>query len=809
MPPRDQQQSAIDAALVGMSVRLPGAASPAGLWQLLLDPAQRHHPRLVNRPITAQLVRQLVVEALADASLPTRVLKGTPTGVYVCTHSAPYIAPSDLAADLSGHLQLKGPRHTEAAPMSLLHTAHHDLRKGAVEQAIVVALDERDDLTRAVALAHRHRAYAHIIGTWAPVGAGSTAQTVSQALHHARCAPEQVWFWHTPVHDPELVRAVGRLPHRHGRRPKLCILPEPLAALGSVRGLVSVAATALALHHRQLFVPDSAVSDTASPPYDPYEVYVAGTYERSSQRLSATVLTSASHPPQPAHHDPVSLPQMCPVSASSHTVLAQAARLRAETAPAAGDITTLADTALEHTDHQWVRAAVVADNLGAALQAFRSLQDGQPNSHVIGPRMVPSVPPRLVYVLTGLAGVHPNAGTELMRLSEYAQAVEEARTALAEHTTKPAWEPGERVLDVQHRHQAVFITQLALAAAWRARGLVPEAVVGCGAGEPAAAVLAGALSVRDAARVVVARSAALASLPAACLLLFYASRETTASLLAPLKGRVHVSLRLHPGLWCVTGPATDLTSLLHTLQGRGEHARLLRGDAAHTPTALGLSPRLQQSLRGLRPRPADRAHLVTATPRLAGQPYLGAAYWASQIATPAHLGAALRLATSDERPSLLVEAAASTTLSRAILDIVDVRHDVVSLSCAPGQFAHALGELYTRGHVPCAAHSRANAHLVLPPATDADEQAPICPAPALEDTQAHLLRLVSRIADTEGTVAPTHTWAGLKVSEHDLVRLVCDLRQVSAWRDLTTADLDPHQQLTVWAKGLAARLEAA
>ncbi len=820
MTSRVQQQTATNAALIGMSCRLPGASTPAQLWRLLLDPTQSHQPGVAHGPITAELLRQLVAEALADASLPTCTLKGFPTGVYVCTHPDSYADP-DLAASLRDYLGLAGQARTasEATAVALLHQAHYDLRVHAVDRAIVVALDERDDLTRAIALvftatdrADHHRAYAHITGTWntaTPLHRGAHVQVISHALYQARCGFDRVWFWHSPTADPALPGSVVLASDQRGRRPQLCALPLALSAPGSMRGLVSVAATALALHHRGLPVPDGAV-DGAVPPFDPCEVHVAGSYDNSAPRLSATVLTSAPRLLLPAHHDPVSLPQMCPVSASSLTALAQAARARAETTPAAGNVTALADTALEHTDHHRVRAAVISDNLGTAMQGFRSIEDGIPNADVIGPRAVPAVPPRLVYVLTGLADVHPNAGTELMRLSEYAEAVEEGRAALAEHTNAPVWGPGERMTTVQHRHQATFLSHLALAAAWRARGLVPDAVVGCGAGEPAAAVVSGALSVRDAARVVVARSAALASLSAASVLLVHASRETVASLLAPVRARVHVALHLHAQAWCLAGPATDLTALAHTLQSRGDHARLLRGDAAHTPAAVGLGPRLRQALRGLRPRPADRAHLVTATPRPAGRPLLDAAYWASQVSAPAHLGAALGLATEDERPSLLVEVAARPTLSRAVLDTVAARHDVVSLACDPGQFAHALGELYIRGHTPQPAHSRANAHLVLPPVSDAaDEDAPLLGAPAPEHAQDHLLDLVSRIADADGTVTPARTWAGLELGEYDLVRLVCDLRQVSAWRDLTTADLDPCQPLAVWAKDLATRLEAA
>ncbi|GAA1468192.1 acyltransferase domain-containing protein [Nocardiopsis exhalans] len=810
MSPQVQQQSVIDAALIGMSMRLPGAMTAPQLWQLLLDPAQKDHIGLERGPITHTLVRQLAMDALADASLPTHALQGTRTGVYLCTHPDSAAEP-ELAEALCTYLGVEGPASTvrESTAVPLLHTAHHDLRVKTVDHAIVLALDEHHDLTRAIALvltaaplSERHRAYAHITGTWtttAPPHHQTHTQVMGQALRHAQTGFARVWWWNTTVTDPT---------SSPSGTDQTRVLPEPLADRAGVSGLTSVAATALALHHRRRPA-EGTGNSSMFPPYDPFEAYTAATFEHTPHQRSATVLTNAPRLPLPAHHDPVALPRMHPLSASSHADLTRAARLHAETTPAAGSVTTLADTALEHADHHRVRAAVVSDNLGTTVQGFRSIEDGQPNSHVIGPRVVPQVPPRLVYVATGVAGVHPNAGAALMRLSEYAEAVEETRQALAEYTTEPVWGPGERLTTVQDHHQATYVTQLALAAAWRAWGLEPEVVVGCGAGEPAAAVMAGALSVQEGARVVAARSTALAQLPPTQLLLIHASRSQVQSLLAPRRDQVHVALHLHNRLWCMAGPTDELLQLLHTLRERKISARLVRGDTVHTPPALELGSQVRHALRGLRPRLATRAYLMSATVRPSSARYLDADYWANQLGAPAYLGAALRLATDRTQTSVLVEVAARTTLARPLLDSVDARNDVVSLSADPAQYAHALGELYTRGHTPRPrpAHSRANAHLVLPPAPARQETTSVCSAPAPEHVQDDLLRLVERLADLDGPPAAAHSWAQLELSEYDLVRLICELRQIPAWRAVTSNDLDPHQPLTVWAKQLATRLE--
>ncbi|MBK3597153.1 acyltransferase domain-containing protein, partial [Streptomyces sp. MBT51] len=59
---------------------------------------------------------------------------------------------------------------------------------------------------------------------------------------------------------------------------------------------------------------------------------------------------------------------------------------------------------------------------------------------------------------------------------------------------------------------ALFAVMVSLAALWRSHGLEPDAVVGHSQGEIAAACVAGALSLEDAARVVALRSQAIGAL---------------------------------------------------------------------------------------------------------------------------------------------------------------------------------------------------------------------------------------------------------------------------------------------------------
>src|SRR5690606_21999088 len=66
--------------------------------------------------------------------------------------------------------------------------------------------------------------------------------------------------------------------------------------------------------------------------------------------------------------------------------------------------------------------------------------------------------------------------------------------------------PPARVHEIDVVQPTLFAVEVALAALWRSWGIVPDAVVGHSMGEVAAAHVAGALSIEDAARVICLRS---------------------------------------------------------------------------------------------------------------------------------------------------------------------------------------------------------------------------------------------------------------------------------------------------------------
>src|SRR5262249_20196897 len=123
---------------------------------------------------------------------------------------------------------------------------------------------------------------------------------------------------------------------------------------------------------------------------------------------------------------------------------------------------------------------------------------------------------KVVFVFPGQGSEWPGMARELLASSpEFRASIEACERAFAEHVDWSLLEvlqDGERApslarIDVVQ--PALFAVMVSLAQLWRSLGVQPDAVIGHSQGEIAAAHVAGALSLRDAARVVALRARAL------------------------------------------------------------------------------------------------------------------------------------------------------------------------------------------------------------------------------------------------------------------------------------------------------------
>ncbi|MFB8173840.1 SDR family NAD(P)-dependent oxidoreductase, partial [Kitasatospora purpeofusca] len=305
------------------------------------------------------------------------------------------------------------------------------------------------------------------------------------------------------------------------------------------------------------------------------------------------------------------------------------------------------------------RAAATGRDRDALLGWLDALAAGEPAPDAVQDRARGG---RTVFVFPGQGSQWVGMAAAALDTSPaFAAAVDACERALAPHTDWSLTEvlrgaPGAPTLDrVDVVQPVLFAVMVALAAHWRATGVTPDAVVGHSQGEIAAACVAGALSLDDAALVVALRSRALLRLAGrGGMVSVAASAERTTSLL-PAGGRVCVAAVNGPGAVVVAGEPQELAALLAACEREGVRARTIPVDyAAHSAQVAEIEDELREALTGIRPRAAAVPIYSTVTGEPVAGESLDAAYWYRNLREPVDFVGATR-ALLDAGHTLAVE----------------------------------------------------------------------------------------------------------------------------------------------------------
>ncbi len=418
--------------------------------------------------------------------------------------------------------------------------------------------------------------------------------------------------------------------------------------------------------------------------------------------------------------EPAAAPGAAPRSAPVPVVLsgrgaaaprAQAERLAAhlERRPEAdlADVARAAATTRAELEH---RAVLVAADRADLVRGLRTLAADEEAPGLV--RGVADVDGRTVFVFPGQGAQWVGMAVELLGSSVvFAERMAECEAVLGEFV---GWslsgvlrgEVGAPSLERVDVVQPVsFAVMVSLAALWGSFGVLPDAVVGHSQGEIAAACVAGALSLRDAAKVSALRSAALGALSGTggmmSVALPIAELEPR---LASRADRVSVAAVNGPASVVLSGEPGALRELVDELTAEGVRARLVAVDyASHSPQVERIRDDLLDRLAGLEPRPAAIPFYSTVTGERLDTTGLDAEYWYRNLRRTVRFEETVReLDRAGHR--VFVEASAHPILTAAVQDTVEsagssavvvgsLRRD----QGGPDRFLLSLAEAYVRG----------------------------------------------------------------------------------------------------------------
>ncbi|WP_320065554.1 polyketide synthase [Micromonospora sp. RTGN7] len=356
------------------------------------------------------------------------------------------------------------------------------------------------------------------------------------------------------------------------------------------------------------------------------------------------------------------------------------------------------------------RAVVVAESRAEALAGLAALARGEGAAGLVTGSA--GLPGKVAWVFPGQGSQWHAMGRDLLDSSPvFAERISECADALAPwidwslvDVLRGETAPGilDRVDVVQ---PASFAVMVGLASVWASVGVVPDAVVGHSQGEIAAACVAGALSLDDAARVVALRSRAIATKLSgrggmASVVL---GENEAAARLRPWVDRVEVAAVNSPSSVVVAGDAQALDEALQVLSGQGVRVRRVAVDyASHTRHVEDIRDTLAEALAGIEaqaPRVPFYSTVTGGWIRDAG--IVDGGYWYRNLRHQVGFGPAVADLV-EQGYRVFVEVSAHPVVVQPISEIVDDADVVVAgtLRREDGgvrRLLTSMAELFTRG----------------------------------------------------------------------------------------------------------------
>src|SRR5581483_1281363 len=215
---------------------------------------------------------------------------------------------------------------------------------------------------------------------------------------------------------------------------------------------------------------------------------------------------------------------------------------------------------------------------------------------------------KTVFVFPGQGSQWRGMGVELLDFAPvFAAKINECADAFAEFVDSSLTDvlhgapsaPGLDRVDVVQ--PALFAVMVSLAELWRSIGVRPDAVIGHSQGEIAAAHVAGALSLRDAALVVTLRSKLLRELTGRGGMVSLAcSAEQARDLLAPFGNRIGIAAINGRSAVVVSGEVAALEELVQRCTDQELRARRIDVDyASHSADVEAIREQLAEALSGI------------------------------------------------------------------------------------------------------------------------------------------------------------------------------------------------------------------
>ncbi len=339
-------------------------------------------------------------------------------------------------------------------------------------------------------------------------------------------------------------------------------------------------------------------------------------------------------------------PFILPLSARSAEALLDLARAYQEFLSQARDESPyeIAYTASVRRSHHAYRLAVRGSSLAEWQAALDAYLKGEPSPSItVGPG--PAAPQaKLAFIFSGLGSQWAGMARQLLADEPcFHSAFLNCEAAIREETGRSISHElvsGEiaQWLERPDKIQPVlFAIQVALTALWRSWGIIPNAVIGTSMGEAIAGHVCGALSLKDAVRIVCRRGPLMQRMSGkGAMAVLELEMEAAERVIRPYGNRLGIAASNGPRMTIISGALKAVEAVQAELDRDGIFCRRLKGAnaASHSPQMEVLRDDLLAALAELQPRQPTLKMFSTVTAEELTIEPLDAHYWHQNMCRP-------------------------------------------------------------------------------------------------------------------------------------------------------------------------------
>jgi polyketide synthase 5 len=310
----------------------------------------------------------------------------------------------------------------------------------------------------------------------------------------------------------------------------------------------------------------------------------------------------------------------------------------------------LAYTLARRRGHRSVRTAVLASSTAELVEGLREVADGEtPYPNVVG-----QDDKGPVWVFSGQGSQWAAMGADLLANEPvFAATIAELEPLIAAESgfsVTEALTASEKVTGIDRVQPTLFATQVALAATMKSYGVRPGAVIGHSLGESAAAVVAGALSLEDGARVICRRSRLMTRIAGAGAMasVELPAQQVLSELMARGVNDAVVAVVASPQSTVIGGATETVREMVAAWEQREVMAREVAVDvASHSPQVDPILDDLYEALAEITPLTPEVPYYSATSFDPREEPYCDAGYWVDNLRHTVRFSAAVQAALED------------------------------------------------------------------------------------------------------------------------------------------------------------------